>query len=1117
MIPRGWKLQNFVPLLAATVIFLFVCTLLFLLYHYASDLREAHIDRIKAERLSRANFLNFYLKDIREDLINISQSNELGVFFESKSLGMSMKFGLGYSLHFVKQYLENLIYRKHTEGLDIYLRIALIDRNGNVIADVGPYKRPYQWKSLLMPQFQRATLVTLKDNRDIIASQAVYYKNVYVGQLLAWLNPATLRHIVAQTGSTEEKNYLISYNGSSMHIIWQSDKSPPPCEIDPVKIKSTSSFFTCNYDGKAWLSLVLPVGYSNLYICSSMPMEIPSDKVHPRDLLLIIGGIAFSIFLGMILLISHRLQMEKALMESEKKHRLVVENAQEGILVIQNESIVFANRRSIQLLGIHEDNLEKISLRDFLNTEDYELFQYQQKECLMQGVSSPLVVKIFVGNGSSKRVQITMTNILWENKPAVLCFFTDVTERCLREEMFKIHFQLYESAMIHSTQEIIKQALEETSLLVESPIGFFARVEDGRIQTQIFLRENAEDKHMSLIEERVLPLILKYPLSECILAKKPCIYNNLEHYTPNITPSDKLPELTRFIAVPVMREGKIMAAIAFGNKPGNYTTLDEDLVTYLADMVWNILEHKRNEEARNESERQLFEILNFLPDATFAINEKGRVIFWNRAIEEMTGVPAEKMLGKDNYEYALPFYGYRRPILIDIALSKLEDMETKYTTFETTGDVVFGEAYTPTLPGGARFLSAKATVLRNRKGEIVGAIECIRDITDRKRLEEKLRRAEKMELIGILAGGVAHDLNNTIGVVVGYAELLAQKIDGTHPLRRFVDGILNSSMRSAAIIQDLLTLARRGVITQEVVNLNNIVLDYLNSTICEKLKTYHPHVSIYTDLESDLLNIKGSPAHLTNVVMNLVSNAAEAIKGEGKIVIKTENCYLDTTIEGFEELKEGNYVRLSVSDDGPGISPEDIEHIFEPFYTKKVMGRSGTGLGLTVVWGVVKDHQGFIDVISEEGKGTTFHLYFPVTMEEIEIEKEPNIEDIKGHGETILVVDDIREQRTLAQHLLTHLGYNVSVVSSGEEAEKFVKENDVDLVLLDMIMSPGIDGLETFKRIKRLKPDQKVILVSGFSETDRVKEALKIGAVSFLKKPYTMKKLALEIKNAFGK
>ena len=370
----------------------------------------------------------------------------------------------------------------------------------------------------------------------------------------------------------------------------------------------------------------------------------------------------------------------------------------------------------------------------------------------------------------------------------------------------------------------------------------------------------------------------------------------------------------------------------------------------------------------------------------------------------------------------------------------------------------------------------------------------------------------------MLAGGVAHDLNNVLGIVVGYAELVLDAIDEKSPLRKDLKTIFDGGQKAAAIVEDLLTLARRGVVGKQVLNLNKLITDFKKSPQWEKLLTYHPHASIKTDLDPDLLNIAASSVHLEKTLYNLVSNASEAMTKGGNINIKTSNQYVDKPISGYDTILEGDYVVLSVTDEGEGISETDLKRIFEPFYTKKIMGRSGTGLGLSVVWGTVKDHQGYIDVQSEEGKGTTFTLYFLITRENIEEESlAVSMSEYLGNGQTLLIVDDVKDQRDLAARLLTSLNYKVSSVPSGEEAIKYLKDNQPDLIVLDMIMDPGMDGLDTYKGILAINPKQKAIIVSGFSESDRVKEAKVIGAGAYIKKPYIKEKLGLAVKKELAR
>jgi len=385
---------------------------------------------------------------------------------------------------------------------------------------------------------------------------------------------------------------------------------------------------------------------------------------------------------------------------------------------------------------------------------------------------------------------------------------------------------------------------------------------------------------------------------------------------------------------------------------------------------------------------------------------------------------------------------------------------------------------------------------------------------ERKQLEVKLIQAQKMEAIGTLVGGVAHDLNNILSALVNYPELLLLKIPEDSPIRKTILTIKRSGEKAAAIVQDLLTLARRSVPIIEIVNINDIIVEYLNSPEYKKLKSYCPELIVETEMQKDLLNIKGSPVHLSKIIMNLVSNGVESMPDGGKLIISTDNKYIDIPINGYDEILEGDFVCIKITDTGIGMSSDELNRIFEPFYTRKTMGRSGTGLGMSVVWGTIKDHKGYINVKSEKEKGTTFTIYLPATREQNDNHKpETKIEDYYGRNEIVLVVDDIKDQREIAKDMLTILNYSVVLVSSGGEAIEYLKTNTVDILLLDMIMDDGMDGYETYKRILEIHPGQKAIIASGFSETDRVKQALKLGAGAYIKKPYLLKILGKAIRS----
>ncbi len=286
-----------------------------------------------------------------------------------------------------------------------------------------------------------------------------------------------------------------------------------------------------------------------------------------------------------------------------------------------------------------------------------------------------------------------------------------------------------------------------------------------------------------------------------------------------------------------------------------------------------------------------------------------------------------------------------------------------------------------------------------------------------------------------------------------------------------------------------------------------------------QLKEFHPNIVVQSNLEKGLPFIHASGIHLRKAVMNLVSNAAEALNDQGHVFIKTDLVTLNKQkIKWHDKVTDGDYVRLCVEDTGQGISEVDLERIFEPFYTRKVLGRSGTGLGLSIVWNTVHDHKGYINVLNGN-QSTCFELYFPVP--ETKINPEENrvftFDDYTGNSERVLVVDDIDTQRNVAFNILERLGYRTNVVVSGEKAIEFVKENKIDLVMLDMIMDPGISGLETYKQLLLIDPLIKAVISSGYSKTDDVQEAQKLGAGDFVKKPYSLESIGMALKKEFSK
>ncbi len=508
-----------------------------------------------------------------------------------------------------------------------------------------------------------------------------------------------------------------------------------------------------------------------------------------------------------------------------------------------------------------------------------------------------------------------------------------------------------------------------------------------------------------------------------------------------------------------------------------------------------IAERKRVEEALRKSEQKYRTLFEDSRDAITMTTREGRFTDVNQSALDLFGYTRKEMIEMDAWEiYVNPNDRYRFQQEIE-EKGSVRDYALKFRKKD----------------GIEMDCLATSTVRRADDGSILGYQSIIRDITERKRLEAQLLQAQKMEAVGTLAGGIAHDLNNILQSVSGYAQLLLLRRETNDPDYNKLKAIERSAQSASELTTQLLTFSRKVESNPRPVDLNHEVSQF--STLLER--TIPKMISIEIHLAGDLRIISADPAQLEQIMMNLGVNAKDAMPDGGKLIFQTENVTLDRQSCKAFEIEPGDYVLLTVSDTGGGMDRETVEHIFEPFYTTKGIGK-GTGLGLSMVYGIIKSHDGHITCYSEPDRGAAFKIYFPALQtKNLKQGAESEEEKIVGGNETILLVDDDKTLLNFGQDMLEEYGYTSIMAENGEKAlEAYKTEKDrIDLVILDIGM-PGIGGYKCLKELLKIDPGIKVIIATGYSANTTVKELLESGAKDFIGKPYQLKEILKKIRNA---
>jgi len=514
-------------------------------------------------------------------------------------------------------------------------------------------------------------------------------------------------------------------------------------------------------------------------------------------------------------------------------------------------------------------------------------------------------------------------------------------------------------------------------------------------------------------------------------------------------------------------------------------------------------ERSRMEEALRKAANDWRATFDSTRDMIMMLDRQGRIIKANRSASLFLDTGYREMIGRSAAEL---FVGVGVPEdVIPLAEMMRNRSHEEREVF---------------IPAREVWLVLSVDPILDESGKLAGAVFTVRDITALKKAEEEkselqmqLLHVQKMDSIGRLAGGIAHDFNNILSAILGYSELAMLKLPENDPVRENIRQVHNAGERAASLTRQLLALSRRQVLEMRIVNLNEIIGNMSRMLA----RMIGEDISLETDIQRPVSPILADPGQIEQVLMNLAVNARDAMPAGGRLIIETADIRLEEEhVRGRKGLKAGDYVMLSVTDTGEGMTREVQERIFEPFFTTKDRG-AGTGLGLATVYGIVGQHNGYIEVASEPGKGTTFTIYFPPahTLEEMTGETEEHQPVLKGGTESIMVVDDDASIRKLAASTLRPLGYRVHEASNGEEALKlFRKRNgEIDLLLTDVIM-PVMNGKELAERLCRERPSLRVVFMSGYASEAIEHYNIPCEREVFIQKPITPIKLTNRIREA---
>jgi PAS domain S-box-containing protein len=805
--------------------------------------------------------------------------------------------------------------------------------------------------------------------------------------------------------------------------------------------------------------------------------------------------------IGAFVDITERKLAEEAIRERENQYRAVIETSADGFWMLDMEGrILEVNDAYVRRSGYSREELLSMRVADFEVLEKPEEIRNRIEAIARDGVDL-FETMHRAKDGTIWRAEVDVSH--WPIAGGRLfAFIRDVNQRKRSEALLRTRVELSRLAEQNSLEALLRSALDKMEIFTGSRLGCIHFVDPAQISLGLQAISTATPK-AGRRRTGDGPVLIKESrrFNECFISKMPVLENQCTESLLRVGGLELETKLARCLTVPVIRQDKVTAIVSVANKSSDYTTEDASAVQEISGAIMDLVERKLAEEAVHRSEGRYRALVETSFDWIWELDSESRYTFTSPKVLDLLGYQADEILGKTPFDFMRVEEAIRvRKLFDDAAAQRIPfaALEKEYLhkdgrriILESSGVPIFG-------PGR----------------EFKGYRGNDRNITERKLaekerqvLEAQLRQAQKMEAIGTLAGGVAHDFNNILTVIHGNASLLLSPQMKEPDKSECAQQIVRAAERAAGLTRQLLMFSRKQVMQLSNVNLNEIV-----GNMTKMLqRILGEDVALQTNYAPNIGFIRGDVGMIEQILLNLAVNSRDAMPEGGHLTVATgTEMFSDKEAQQHPDAVPGLHVWLSVTDTGAGIAPEILPHIFEPFFTTKEIGK-GTGLGLATVYGIVKQHRGWMTVDTGPNKGTSFRIHFPAlpgmsTAKRIALPRT----DLPKGTETILVVEDDPAVRDLIVSLLERCGYRALQAQSGRAALGIWKERheEVDLLLTDVVMPDGITGLQLADTLKQDRPALKVIYVTGYSTELAGKGTSLIEGVNFLQKPFSPESLA---------